>query len=224
MALSDGQRRTLARRAADNSLEVEHLLRVAAIGDAADVPFLRTLQAKSGWSDSDHEGDTRVVPFGRWADVVCRFLEDNYAGLVRLAGELPGLAEFCIAVLEELRTQESASALLAVGGPVVERPATDLGLAIRLASGFNLLLSFKDRPRVRPDVEREIRGFLHRLLAAELTEAQRATVVCALRGVGDADSMALIAGMPPFGGSWAGLERAASVQIARRSRRSSGPA
>ena len=188
MALTDGQRRTLSRKAADNSLEVEHLLRVAAIGNAVDAPFLRA-SAEHGWSDTGYEDPNLAVPFSRWVDTVCRFLEDGHAGIVRLAGESPRDAEFCIGLLEEMPTAESVSSLLAIGKRLVEPPDANPELAVRLANAFNILLSFKGAPTVALAIEGEIREFLHRLLATNLNEAQRASAVCALRGVGDADSV-----------------------------------
>lgn len=216
MGLTAAQRRTLSRKAADNSLEVEHLLKVAAIGDATDTPFLRALKSEHRWSDTGREGRTRVVPFGRWADAVCRFLEEGAAGLVRMAGEFTEAADFCIGVLEEVQTPESVSALLAIGGRVVQRPETDIRLAVRLADGFNRLLSFKNEPAIDPAAGQQVREFLHRLLSLELTEAQRASAVCALRSVGDATSVDIIAGLAPFRGNWAGLEATVTRQIKRR--------
>jgi hypothetical protein len=219
MGLTATQRRTLSRKAADNSLEVEHLLKVAAIGDAADAQFLRALKGEHGWSDTGREGRKLVVPFGRWADTVCRFLEDGYAGLVRLAEESAGAAEFCIGVLEEVRTPESVSTLLAIAGPVIARPEADIPLAVRVAGGLNRVLSFKGGPVIDPAAERRAREFLHRLLSVELSEVQRASAVCALRGVGNTASADLIAGLPPFKGCWAGLEGATVRQIKQRLRR-----
>jgi hypothetical protein len=222
MGLTAAQRRTLSRKAADNSLEVEHLLKVAELGDASDAPFLRALRSEHGWSATGREGRSLVVPFGRWADVVCRFLEDGYPGLVQAAKEPDGAAEFCVSLLEQLKTAASVSALLAVGGPVIDRPAGDIKLALRLANGFNHLLSFKGAPAIAPTVEGQVRQFLHRLLAIDLSNVKRASVVCALRGVGDAESAALIGSLPPFSGNWADLERVAVRQIKQRGRRAKG--
>src|SRR5262245_42286859 len=216
MGLTAGQRRTLSRKAAENSLEVEHLLKVAAIGDAADAPFLHALKCEHAWPDTGRVGRSLVVPLGRWADTVCRFLEDGYSGLVAMAGEIVGASEFGIGLLEEIRTPESVSAVLAIGRAVIEQPAIDVHLAVRMADAFNLLLSFNGAPTVTPTVEHEIREFLHRLLDIELLEVQRASVVCALRGVGDATSADLVASLPPFRGNWAGLEASAARKIKRR--------
>lgn len=222
MGLTAAQRRTLSRKAADNSLEVEHIVKVAELGDSSDASFLRALKEEHRWSDTGREGHKLVVPFGRWADTVCVFLEDGYPGLVRAAKDSPEAADFCVSVLDDLKSAASVSALLAIGGPVIKRPAADVNLAVRLAVGFNLLLSFKGAPAIAPEVERKVREFLHRLLAVELSEVQRASVVCALRGVGDAESDALIASLPPFRGSWAGLEQSAVRQIKQRLRRAKG--
>lgn len=214
MALTDAQKRTLTRKAADNSLEVEHLLKVSTIGDATDAALLRTLKAKHSWSDTGWEGRRRVVPFGRWAEVVCRFLEQGCDGLVRMAGESADAAGFCVGVLEEVKTPESVVALLAVAS-AVKGPKD----RVRLADAFNQLLSFKGGVTLSPTVEREVRDFLHGLLGEGLAESQRASVVCALRGVGDEESLALIADLPLFKGSYAGLEAAATRQIKQRLRR-----
>ncbi len=222
MGLTAAQRRTLSRKAADNSLEVEHLVKVAELGDASDAPFLRALKEEHSWSDTGQEGSKLVVPFGRWAETICRFLEDGYPGLVQASRDSAEATEFCVSVLEELKTAASVSAILAIGGPVLERPLANVKLAARLANAFNLLLSFKDAPLIAPAVERKVRELLHRLLAAELSEVQRASVVCALRGVGDAESVALVASLPPFQRSWAGLEQSAVRQIKQRLRRAKG--
>ncbi len=119
---------------------------------------------------------------------------------MRIAEEQPETAEFCICVLEEVRTPESVSALLAIGGAVIDRPGTDVQLAVRVADGFNRLLSYKGSPEIDSACERRVREFLHRLLALELPIAQRALAVCALRSVGDEASADFIAELPPFTG------------------------
>src|SRR4051812_46696010 len=112
MGLTDAQRRTLSRKAAENSLEAEHLVKVVELGDATDAPFIRALKDEHGWSDTGREGRKLVVPFGQWADTVCRFLEDGYPGLVQTAKDSAEAAEFCVSVLEELKTAASVSAIL----------------------------------------------------------------------------------------------------------------
>ena len=106
-------------------------------------------------------------------------------GLVAMAGETAGAAEFCIGLLEEIRTPESASAVLAISRTLIGQPAIDVPLAVRMADAFNLLLSFNGALAVAPTVEDAAREFLHRSLDVELLEVQLASAVCALRGVGN---------------------------------------
>ncbi len=102
MALPASVARLLKKKAVDNSLEVEDLLKVAARGDASDAIFLRRLKDEHAWSDSGLEHGARVVPLGQWVNVICCYLERGYAGLVELAGMGTGgddLAGLCIGLL-----------------------------------------------------------------------------------------------------------------------------
>jgi hypothetical protein len=216
VALPSSVVRSLKKKAADNSLEVEDLLKVAARGDASDAMFLRRLKDEHAWSDSGLEHGARVVPFGQWVNVICCYLERGYGGLVDLAGVGTGgddVAGLCVGLLEELNTPASVTALLAMGGNIIERPETDLVHTLRLARAFNRLLSFKDAPAVDMVSVAKIREFLHRALALELSEAERATFVYALRGVGDNESLRLIGELPRFQGPYAGLGESASGAI-----------
>lgn len=214
--MTKSQRQRLSRRAIDLSLEVEHLLFVAPHGAAADVPFLRELKEKHAWSMTGKQGRARVVPFGMWCEALCRFWERGYRGLAKFAGESSRTQYFAVSILEHIKTPESVQTLLEIGRTIGAHPTRDLPRAVELASGFNFLLSFKGSPAIAPPVERRVRDFLHRLLAQKLNEAQRATVVCALRGVGDTESLHLIAALPKFTGCWAKLELTAARQIRQR--------
>jgi hypothetical protein len=68
----------------------------------------------------------------------------------------------------------------------------------------------------------QLRGFLHAVLEHELSESQRATAVCALRGVGDESSVERISALPVFDGPWSGLESTVTRAIRRRLSRSAG--
>jgi hypothetical protein len=222
LALTQSQIRSLKRKAANNSLEVEYLLKVAAKGDASAALLLRQLKAEHGWSDTGRGRDGKVVPLGRWPDVVCCFLEHGYDGVVTLAcKKRKTFAEFCISLLTELKAPSSVRALIRLGGGVLREPARDPRLALLLAGAFNLLLSFKGAPQVKETTTATIRKFLHGLLQLELSEPERATCVCALRGVGEETSIALIAGLLQFRGVWSGVKAHTVRQIRKRTRRCS---
>jgi hypothetical protein len=203
MPLSAAQIRLLKRKAADNSLEVENLLKVAVAGDASAAVLLRQLKADHDWSDTGFDRGRRIVPFGRWADVVCRFLEDGYPGLVALATgrqSAKTFMEFCLAVLCELHTVDSVQAVLAIGRGVIRKPDKDKKLAHRLVLALNEVLSMPNDLRMDLDAATEgrVREFLHRFLGLELSPFERMYGIYALREVGNADSVALIETLPPF--------------------------
>jgi hypothetical protein len=214
----------IERKAASNALEVEHLLSLARDADASVAPVLRELSARHGWSSSEWVGKKRVVPLGRWAEVVSEYLERGHSGVVAMAKgrrTRETHAVMCIDLLSELHTPESVEALIRIGKPVWRDPTEDVELALALANAFNLLLSFKHAPAIPDATRSSIRGFLHRLLELDLDDSQRASCVCALRGVGDARSLDVIRALPPFEHPWAGLENLAIRQITRRNKRSS---
>jgi hypothetical protein len=218
MALSAAQIRLLKRKAAANTLEVENLIKVALVGGPGDAPLLRQLKAEHRWSNSGRKGRTRVVPFGRWAEVVCCYLEDGSPGLIRLARGDKRFFDFCVSLLEEFPTSEGMAALLAIGREVLDDPATNRPRALRLAWAFNCLLSCNGQPEL-PDVEaRQVRAFLHRLLSSRLSQGERVGCVCALRHVGDASSLELVEQLPPFTYPWAGVERVICRQLKKRLR------
>jgi hypothetical protein len=219
LPLSKSQVRYLKRRAADNSVEVEYLLKIAAAGDASDAALLRSLKAEHGWSDSGFKGRARVGPLGRWADTVCCYLEAGYEELVRLARRSAGHRDFCIAVLESLKTSQSVSALLKIGGRLIERPASDPAQAVKLANALNMLQGYPGAPEIGKSTEARVRRFLHRLLEADLSEVERALCVCALGDFGDAGSVERIARLPEFKYPWASVKKVVSRQIERRLRR-----
>ena len=216
MPLTPSQRRTLLRKSADGSLEVENLLKVAACGDRFDAQTLRDLKAEHKWSDTGWEGRSRVVPLGRWADTICCFLEEGCEGLVKRARGSADEAEFGLSVLQEINTQESVLAMLAIGVSALMQPRPDPSVASKAAAELNHLLGMKRAPEISTAVEREVRDFLHSLLKREWTDVQRAGIVCALCWVGDAESLELIAQLPRFEDCWAKLNRSAPRAIKQR--------
>lgn len=211
----------LRQKAEQNTLEVEHLLALARTGNQAFVAVIRGLQAEQNWSHESFLDGQRVVPFGSWADVVCRYLEEGCGGVATL-GTSPAtrgdFAPFCIALLEEIRTADSVAALLQICGDLVDRPEANLPLAIKCAGAFNNLLSFKSAPLIEETCRSQVRCFLHKLMALDLPNPQRGLVICALRGVGDESSIALINSGPALTDAWSGTDKGAVREIQRRLR------
>jgi len=212
----------LRRLAAKDAVEVEHLSALAVIGDAKAVPVVRELHERYAWPRDNREGDKHVVPLGRWAEVVCAYLAGGTDALVAYARrEEPKSFYFAVSILRELKSAASVLAFAELATEVERNPRAHIEDAVELADAINLALSFKGAPVVYEQAAGELRSFLHAVLRQELSEAQRAAVVCALRGVGDKSSVELIGRMPAFVAPWNGLESTAIKTIRKRLRQPS---
>ena len=208
---------TLRRKSGRHSVEVEDLLKFAILGDAKAVPVIRELESKHGWSRSDHNNNVRIVPMARWADVVCEYLSGGCNALVAYARKADtDSLNFSISVLEVLKSTESAIALKELSSDVVRALPDRLIDAIQISDGINLTFSFKNAPDISKDTECELRTFLHRILKQDLRSHDRARVVCALRGVGNEESIQIISGLEQFDGAWSGLQAIACDAIRKR--------
>jgi len=215
----------LCRRAASGALEVEDLLATVQSRDPGLAPPLRALARELGWDFRSHVGGARVVPLGRWVEVVASFHEGAYAALERLCAGQDGNSyeSFVLAALEALKTPEAVMSVVRVLGSAAGDPLSNLALAAKGATALNLLLSFKPAPTLSPTLAETVRQFLHRLLACPLQEPQRATTVLALRGVGDKTTLALLADVPAFEGPWSGTLPLTKRVISRRLRSDAQP-
>lgn len=219
MATIDSKLATLRRKAAANDVEVEHLTQFAVLGNPIAIPVIRELTAKHGWPRSNCVGDAHVAPLARWAEVVCTFLEGGCDALVEYARKPePKSLYFAVSVLEQVKSAAAVLALAELADDIVRASPERTEDALKLASAINLALSFKNPPRVQPNTAAQLRTFLHGLFRLDLSEPQRAVIVCALRGVGDDESIRLIDQLPRFSGPWTGLESLARKAIHKRIR------
>jgi hypothetical protein len=217
LAPIDTKLAVLRRKAAKNQVEVEHLTAFAAIGDRAAVPVVRELQAKYDWPRSNRVNGRHVVPLGRWAEVVCAYLEGGWDALIDYArGPEPDAFYFAISVLEVTKSPVSLVVLTELSSIISKKLSSRKADAVKLAEAINHVLSFKKPPPVYPGTATSLRRFLHALVRQKLTQPERATVVCALRGVGDEESIQIIRELPKFDGPWAGIEINACQTIRKR--------
>lgn len=207
---------TLRKKARNGSLEVEHLLRAAAdrLPDLSDE--LARLTMELHWQVQSLQPDgTRVVPFAKWAEVAAAYSDDEFDGLRVLLRD-PKNVPFVLGLVEELRTSASASFAL----ELANRYFTDLAnfeeAAFRLARAFNLLLSFKQAPLVTAVQAGCIQNFLCNLYPYAKTEADRALVLLALRGVGDFNAIQFVASTEVFAEPWAATKEAVLRAIRKR--------
>ena len=194
-------------RAKAKSAGPEDVLPFASLEDASAIAPLRAY-AEEHWSAKAKPG--KDVPMRAWVDAVCAYLEGGYDQLRKHAGRAPS---FALAVLEELATEEAASTALAIARDTKERD-TLFGAVDTL----NLLLSFKPA-FVFPEAQcKKARDLLHARLSEKLTESQASSVYCALRGVGDDESIALLQGRGDLKGAYKGMLANAVKAIKKRKR------
>lgn len=212
----DSKLNALRRKAAKNDLEVEHLTAFAVLGDARAAAVIRELQAKHAWPRSNRAANG---PLARWAEVVCAYLEGGCDALVNYARrpESDSLY-FAVAVLQEVKSAACVLALAKLSEDTVKALPKGVKDGLSLADAINLTLSFKNPPRVQSQTSKCLRSFLHALVRQKLGEPERARVVCALRGVGNEESIRLINQLPAFSGPWAGVESLACKAIRKRLR------
>lgn len=216
LPLTRSRIRTLKKHAANKSLEVKHLLKLAVDGDPAAVPLLRQMKIENGWNKVAWSDESCVIPSGPWVDAICCYLERGYRGLIDDARDNRDATDFCLGVLEGLSTPESVAAMMEIGGELIAHPSYDRRTAVRLADAINQILSFKDAPPIDEYQRIRLRDFLHHLLSLELTIEEKTSCICALRGVGDEESLELLKSLEHMPRGWEFVVRSVFRAIRKR--------
>lgn len=194
--------KSLRRRAADNSLEVEHILEAAAQRIEGLPDLLAELSATENWSETTHLPDgTHVVPLARWARVGSAYCSDGISGLRVILRE-PDHESFVLALLEELHSVEAVNAVMEFFSDIIKSPNKDPRLADKVASTLNQILCFKPWVEMDSVTQEQIRHFATELIPISSDQVERATPVLLLRAVGDEASMELLDNLPPFTDAW----------------------
>ncbi|GEP41025.1 hypothetical protein [Brevifollis gellanilyticus] len=193
---------SIRRRAANNTLEVEHILGAAALRIEGLPELLDELARSEYWSDANHLPDgTHVVPLARWARVASEYCRNGMTGLRSVLG-LPGHERFVLSLLEELHTSEAVEAMLDFFSDCIDSPAGDPQLANEIASRLNHILCFKPDVQIVDSTQKRLRIFASASVTIFDDDAKRAMAVCLLRAVGDQSSLELLATIPPFKYPW----------------------
>jgi hypothetical protein len=206
---------SIKKRARAGTLDVEHLLKEAIHPGDALADALDALSVELEWGAAVlSEQANPVVPLGAWAKVVSVYCREGYRGLVRLSDDAC-LATFVIGLLEELKTEDALDALcMAFHGPI-GAPCRDNKISLRIASALNLMLSFKPALAVDSIRAAALRAFLCTLYGCADSEAQRATALLALRGIGD-ESSAGFAVSKRLRSPWQDVPRLVAKHIRKR--------
>lgn len=191
-------------KAKAGTLEVEHLLRLAHIGDDATADFLKEFR---GEGNKGHLEELKIGAdsFRIWALVVEEYLRGGAENLKKLANK--GYARFVIALLENLHSEESLSIMVDIFSSIIRNPRESKELSGRLVSAINIILSFPPVVEVDGKVEADLREFIHRYIDMAESDQEYATAICALRSIGDESSIKLIKSKKKLSGSWSGTEK-----------------
>lgn len=207
---------TLRRKARDGSLEVEHLLQAAAERLPGLSDELSRLAVEQQWQSVGLQPDgSRVVPLKRWAEVASAYSDHEFEGLRTLAEE-KDFIPFVLGLVEELPTPESVSFALELAGHYLADLDAHEQEALLLTRSFNLLLSFKQAPSISDDQARDVQRFLIAVFPRAATEADKAMVLLALRGVGDRDALQFVESADSLGEPWAETKATAARAIRKR--------
>lgn len=210
---------TLRSRALRDELEVEHILRAAKERHPDLADELERLIDDCGWTDGGPTALGVEIPFRKWALTAIAYCRTGHAGLAELVRSDRSYLTFVLALLEELADADALEAALLLLAHFPLDASSDLSEQVALADTFNLLLSFKQPVATTAGQRSVVRERLHALLPMTHAPEQRDSVLCALRGVGDAESLRIIDAGSPLPYPWAGIERAAAKAIKARLRR-----
>jgi hypothetical protein len=186
-----------------NAIDPEHLLAFVPTGRADLADGIQSLAEKHQWS-REPGGHGKLPPMGLWADAVACALQRGAAGLTTAALDHSRTLvdrEIHLKTLGEFHSAEAATELIGIGERLDRAPA---GEALRKAviSTLNSILSFPPPVRLEPVVEARGRKIVEERLRSALGDAEFATALCALRGLGDESSLALVRSLGPLPPPW----------------------
>jgi hypothetical protein len=206
---------TLRKKAHEGSLEVEDLMQAAVERQPGLSDELARLAATYGWQAQGLQSDdTRVVPLAKWAEVASTYASGGFEGLRSLAQE-PEDIPFVLGLAEQIKTNDSLAFILEICNLHLKNSGSE-ELAFRIASAFNLLLSFKQAAPVTTAQAETIQKFLIDVYPSMQSEARRATVLLALRGVGDQNAIRLVESASDFKEPWGDTKTAVLRAIRKR--------
>lgn len=202
--------KNILKKIKENTLEVEDVLDSARTGNSSTAKFIMDLAGKHSWEDFEETGGRRRVPLRTWSKVVALYMEKNHYGLSSLVRDKDGkyldTAKFVASVLEHVHTRESFLMLLSNFSEIFENPCGNSELCKKLVESINLLLSFPPKINVEISEAEVVRGFLHKLLESANDNNELGNIYCALRAVGNQQSIVLMQNRPLLSNEWAGIE------------------
>ena len=198
-------------KAENHLLEVEDLVDLAVTKNTDAIPFLKQAIEEYQWDDVAAAKTSNKVPLATWAAVVLAYLEDGHDGLKRYVssetGEYLDTSQFVLAVLNDIKSKDNIKGIIGLFAHLIEKPETSYLLSLKLADAVNLLLSFPPLMEIDNEDKEILRTFVYRFLSLYgEEESSRCAAFCALRGVGNLDSIKRIKSYPKLTGPYKGTE------------------
>jgi hypothetical protein len=207
---------SLRKKARDGSLEVEHVLQAAIERQPGLAEELSSLSEKHAWQFESLQPDgRRVVPFARWALVAASYVSGGFPELYEILDE-PDNLPFVLGLVASIKTSESVVFILDICNQYLKDDPQSTIAAFQIASSFNLLLSFKHAPVISAQQAKSIQDFLFALYPLAKSQVDRATVLLALRGVGDHNVMAFVETAADFTDPWADTKQVVIQAIRKK--------
>jgi hypothetical protein len=204
----------------DVEINVEDILDVAVEGVSSDGPLLKKLKERYSWPDVDRspaENSPRIVPLGRWADVVIAYLEGGIPRLVDLAiAQNSEDASFPLGVLEALGNLESVQAVARIAKHAWRANPKSEELACLCAKTLNLQIGIPNSIEVPDDIAKQIRELLHDMIQGPHKVRCIPDVCYTLRGVGNEESIRILKKMGSFQPPYQTLEASVTKAIQKR--------
>ncbi len=213
----------LKRKVESNSLEVEDIIDLAVANNKDSIDFLKNSIKDYQWEDFLEAKRSNKVPLATWSSIVIAYLEGGYKSLKRYviseSGDYLDTSRFVIGVLENIKSRETIKEIINLFGELLLSPNIDYELSKKLIKAINLLMSFPPAVEVDDKDKRILRFFIHKFLSFYGDEdGCRYIALCALRGVGNSNSIEIIESYPKLTGSYKGVENVVIKAIKQKNK------
>jgi len=195
----------IEKKARSKSIEVEDILDCAQSQDQNIVSSLRKIADENQWLGNSEVGGG--VPYLSWIETVVVFLTYGIEGLNKLRKNDDSFSGYILTLLASFHSNEAMKALRELFSDELSDPKLDEDVSSKMITAINQTMSFAPKVILDVSTENSFRNFLHEILDETQDDITRANVYCALRGVGNDDSIYKITTFPPLGGAWEGLEK-----------------
>ena len=148
---------------------------------------------------TDYDEEVSIL-FNKWIDIVSIFFEKSYNGLIEIALQNKNFAPFAISVLEETKTSEGLKSLIEIIRNSKLKDNDGYKSILDSIAAINMMISFDDDIFIDPEDSESTKNLIHDFLKFNkeniFNEGDVVVAYCALRKIGDSETIKLIKNMP----------------------------